>query len=233
MQSNRRNHYRILHVQPEAPFEVIRASYRTLMGTLKMHPDLGGDHATAALINQAWEVLSDPAKRAAYDRSLRAAPRGSAAKAAPTGAQAASRAINPLHCPFCDTPKPASITKDTRCKGCSAPLASPPKQDASGKEIFGRRNTSRVIKDLPMTVYANAHAGPLPGKLQDLSISGASFLFSSSVQTGQVLRLFSQDFEALACVVSARRKGTVWTVGATFVSVMFARQKGTVLSAVA
>lgn len=66
----RRNHYRTLHVQPDAPFEVIRASYRTLMRTLKLHPDLGGDHAEAVHLNTAYAVLGHPAGRAAYDRAL-------------------------------------------------------------------------------------------------------------------------------------------------------------------
>ena len=47
MVNNRRNHYRMLFVQPDAPFEVIRANYRTLMGKLKLHPDLGGEHWNA------------------------------------------------------------------------------------------------------------------------------------------------------------------------------------------
>ena len=64
---NRRNLYRILHVQPDAPDEIIQSSYRTLMMKLRMHPDLGGDHYTATLINEAYAVLSDPARRAAYD----------------------------------------------------------------------------------------------------------------------------------------------------------------------
>jgi len=68
---NRRNYYRVLHVQPEAPVEVIKASYRTLMTQLKVHPDLGGSHAQAAMINEAWAVLGDAERRAAYDRLLR------------------------------------------------------------------------------------------------------------------------------------------------------------------
>src|SRR5437762_759505 len=67
---NRRNYYRILHVQPGAPEEIIRTSYRTLMHRLKMHPDLGGDHWSAALINEAFATLSHPVKRAAYDLAL-------------------------------------------------------------------------------------------------------------------------------------------------------------------
>ena len=53
MTDHRRNHYRVLHVQPDAPLEVIRSSYRTLLGRLRQHPDLGGTHAQAVLINQA------------------------------------------------------------------------------------------------------------------------------------------------------------------------------------
>lgn len=68
--TNRRNHYRVLQVQPDAPFEVIRANYRTLVQKLKLHPDLGGDHWTAAHINAAYHVLSNPVLRAAYDRDL-------------------------------------------------------------------------------------------------------------------------------------------------------------------
>ena len=67
---NRRNHYRVLHVQPDAPPEVIRSTYRTLMQKLKLHPDLGGDHWTAVHVNAAYAVLSDPVRRAAYDREL-------------------------------------------------------------------------------------------------------------------------------------------------------------------
>ncbi len=67
---NRRNLYRVLYVQPDAPAAIIRASYRTLMQKLRAHPDLGGDAWNAAVINQAFEVLSDPRKRRAYDEAL-------------------------------------------------------------------------------------------------------------------------------------------------------------------
>jgi curved DNA-binding protein CbpA len=37
------------------------------MSKLKKHPDLGGNFEEAQAINEAYETLSDPAKRAAYD----------------------------------------------------------------------------------------------------------------------------------------------------------------------
>jgi len=67
---NKRNYYRILFVQPDAPVEVIRASYRTLMQKLKQHPDLGGEHWNASVINEAHNVLSNKEKRRVYDRVL-------------------------------------------------------------------------------------------------------------------------------------------------------------------
>ncbi len=57
-------------MQPEAPPEIIKASYRSLMSKLKLHPDLGGDHEIASLINQAYAVLSDPERRRQYDKTL-------------------------------------------------------------------------------------------------------------------------------------------------------------------
>lgn len=66
----RSTHYEILGVAADAPGEVIRAAFRAQMIALKKHPDLGGDAKEAALINEAHEVLSDAAKRKAYDASL-------------------------------------------------------------------------------------------------------------------------------------------------------------------
>ncbi len=68
---NRRNLYRLLHVQPEAPLEVVRSSFRALMKDGRQHPDLGGSSADAVLLIEAYETLVDPRRRADYDRDLR------------------------------------------------------------------------------------------------------------------------------------------------------------------
>ncbi|MEM6986159.1 MAG: J domain-containing protein [Pseudomonadota bacterium] len=67
---NRRNSYRLLRVQPEAPTGLIKQSYRTLMQHMRLHPDLGGDTEQAALINLAYRTLVDPRKRAREDTDL-------------------------------------------------------------------------------------------------------------------------------------------------------------------
>lgn len=63
-------HYDNLKVSRDAPFEVIRAAYKSL--SQKYHPDrhADGDEANRImrLINAAYEVLSDPVKREEHDR---------------------------------------------------------------------------------------------------------------------------------------------------------------------
>ena len=68
----RADYYKILQVHPSAGKEVIDAAYRKL--ALKYHPDL--NHSADAAdkmkqINQAYDVLSNPTKRSAYDRANR------------------------------------------------------------------------------------------------------------------------------------------------------------------
>jgi curved DNA-binding protein CbpA len=63
-------HYDNLKVARNAPAEIIRAAYRTL--SKKYHPDHNPDNKEAIriiqLINAAYEVLSDPVKRAEHDK---------------------------------------------------------------------------------------------------------------------------------------------------------------------
>jgi curved DNA-binding protein CbpA len=73
------DYYDVLRVKPAASQQEISRAYRVLMRTL--HPDLdggatdgakaGGDpsHGELLQIMQAFAVLRDPARRAAYDRS--------------------------------------------------------------------------------------------------------------------------------------------------------------------
>ena len=68
--------YKILQVDSEAEDEVIQAAYRRL--AQKYHPDVAtgpGAEARMSGINAAWEILRDPARRAAYDLARRLAAR--------------------------------------------------------------------------------------------------------------------------------------------------------------
>jgi DnaJ domain len=71
------DYYEILQVHPRASAEMVKKAYRTLMGEMGGHPDLGGDEERAKLLNEAYTVLNDPDLRRAYDQArARTAPRG-------------------------------------------------------------------------------------------------------------------------------------------------------------
>ncbi len=61
-----KNYYQILGVGPDASADDIKRAYRKLAS--QHHPDKGGDTARFQEIQEAYAVLSDTGKRAAYDR---------------------------------------------------------------------------------------------------------------------------------------------------------------------
>lgn len=67
-----RTHYDNLNIPRDADAQTIRAAYRRL--SKQYHPDLNPDpdaHRIMQLINRAYEILSDPEKRAEHDRWIR------------------------------------------------------------------------------------------------------------------------------------------------------------------
>jgi molecular chaperone DnaJ len=71
MAQTKRTHYEVLGVAANSSVEVIKAAYRQKIRLA--HPDSTGSTASkaeVAAINEAWNVLSQPGRRALYDRSL-------------------------------------------------------------------------------------------------------------------------------------------------------------------
>lgn len=60
-------HYEILGVPPEATADEIKQAFRRRSS--QAHPDKGGNSDEMAAINAGYEVLSDPERRAEYDRT--------------------------------------------------------------------------------------------------------------------------------------------------------------------
>ena len=71
-----RDYYEILGVSPDAGADEIKRAYRQL--ARRYHPDISGDERGTIFleVSRAYEVLNDPERRRAYDRSLRARVRG-------------------------------------------------------------------------------------------------------------------------------------------------------------
>ena len=65
------NHYERLGIPADASPAEVHLAFRRAAQAL--HPDRHGDVSTPemAAVNEAWRVLSDPIRRAAYDASLR------------------------------------------------------------------------------------------------------------------------------------------------------------------
>ena len=247
---NRRNYYRMLHVQPDAPLDVIKASYRALMMKMRLHPDLGGDHETAVLINMAYAVLSDPTRRHQYDQMLREhdphvfpqARRvsGGPARAAsiPAGHGATrSRDASPSEqgrCLFCDTRVALAIRADCRCPRCESPLTrSHELAAATATDRFGRRAVPRLCKDEPLVFYPcwphRGHAA----RLRDLSPAGISFLAQVAVELHQLVKISGATLEGVARVVSAHSVGEQYSIHAQLLTVLFLAPAGTFVSSTA
>ena len=62
--------YLTLSVEPSADRATIRAAYRALAWI--WHPDRGGRSERMAMINEAWRILCDADRRAAYDAAAEA-----------------------------------------------------------------------------------------------------------------------------------------------------------------
>lgn len=233
---NRRNYYRILHVQVDAPEAIIRASYRTLMQKLKVHPDLGGDEWNATLLNEAYAVLSNAERRAAYDKTIT---RDTKAPRQEPSQTTRARSGNPGHspparirCPFCGTLVPAYSTRSPAgdCPGCTGPL-----QQAAHLHLEAacQRAVARVPRNAPLEFFTveNRRQG-CAAILQDLSTNGLQFLSRHQLHKQQIIRIDCDVLSATARVTHSRRHSDrdCYLTGVQFLTLRFHASQGTFVS---
>ena len=235
MPADKRNYYEVLHVSPGAPAEIIRGSYRTLMQKLGHHPDLGGDTATAALINEAYAVLSDAERRAEYDARLELMAR--VAQGVPDDSPSlrpAARAERVLDlsraCVFCQAPHNygSVIEIDTCCQSCNSPLFA---AERTSMESGGQRAIERIEKQQRVIYYThwpqtNGHTG----YIEDMSLNGLRLVARQDLVEGQCIKIVGNVLEAVAQVTHRLYERRGWTrrcvAGVSFVTLRFAQSVG-------
>ena len=238
-----RDYYSILHVQPDAPLEIIRSSYRTLMQRLKRHPDLGGDQATAVLINGAYATLTDPVKRAEYDRQLvaqRAGTRTGARGHAERPQRDKPRSDSPCYetsardrCLFCKSRYSRRLQPDTVCSKCESPLYPAAKHRL---EESDRRAAKRISKYHSIAFYTRwPQAKCYSGQSRDISLNGLQFATHCALEREQILKIACDTCSAVARVVTCRQDQNsftpLWVVRVEFITLRFEHSRGTFVSA--
>lgn len=230
-----RNYYDVLHVGRGAPAEIIRSSYRTLMQKLKHHPDLGGDAATAAIINEAYAVLSDPERRADYDARLDIiAQLADGLHQQPAEQEPVvepALVLDPFReCAFCEAPHNHGkiIDADASCGACDSPLSIAEGPQANSAD---HRTVERIDKSQAMTFYTEwPQRKGFVGHMEDLSLTGLRFSTLHELKEGQRLKISSIALHAIAHVTNCRyeRRGwkTLCIAGVSFVTLRFAHSVG-------
>lgn len=230
MAPNRRNFYRLLHVQADAPAEVIKASYRALMAL--HHPDIGGHHDAAVLLNEAYAVLSDAEQRASYDKR-RAARSGRSTAGEPRssreGARNSSSDARPA-CAFCGLAMPFAIRVDSRCARCRAPLAAV-RRPGDSSRITERRAMPRVGKSDWGLLHIDWPSEVIDVRMRDVSLDGISVYCGVALPLGRTIRVVGASLDVVAEIVTIRRVAKVHTLHARLLTALFASPVGGFMSA--
>jgi hypothetical protein len=237
---NRRNYYRILHVQRDAPTEVIRSTYRTMMQKLKMHPDLGGNHEDAALINEAFNVLSDPVLRAEYDASFAvghpSAHQWSNERSAGQDMEGQQQPRSDEQCAFCLEHCQAVQLRgpDDLCGSCDSPIY-PARQRRF--EVDCQRAIERIPKRARASFWVRwPEVAEHNGWVHDISLSGMQLRTDHELVEDQVVKVSTGILDAVARVIDVRQLAIEdedegeWRVGLAFLTMRIHRQRGAFVS---
>jgi hypothetical protein len=141
------DHYEVLNVDRSATTAEIKSAYRRLVR--QVHPDQGGNAALFRVVQEAWTTLGDPAKRAAYDRTL-------------DGRTGTPTSEEPTYTPRTEPepePDPFTWTQTQTSSQHQAPPQPPPQPPqpplAGGIEVvpgFGRWRLPALVSLLVLTV---------------------------------------------------------------------------------
>lgn len=216
-------------MQPDAPKEIIRSSYRTLMQKIRMHPDLGGDDWNASLLNEAYAVLTNTDNRAAYDKTRTDSKHNGSS--GDDKIVALSRvALADIECIFCGFARECSekLFADDLCERCESPLYP---LEVSHMEETGRRSISRVPNNHSIVFSTHwPQASPSIGRADDVSLNGVKFFSPMNLEVGQIIKIDSTILKAVARIVRCKLQDSQWVTAAAFITLRFSTTRGTFIA---
>jgi curved DNA-binding protein CbpA len=154
--------YKVLQVDPEAEDEVIQAAYRRL--ARKYHPDLATTHDAAArmaAINTAWELIGEPAARAAFDRQRGRSTSTPVSPSAATGSAGSGPASAPGRG---GSPQGAGAVSTPGSRQPPTPPPPPPTETISRDWTSGRSMQGGGYDESMRAADGFGAAGPPPGR---------------------------------------------------------------------
>ncbi len=226
------DYYRILHVQPDAPAAIIHASYRTLLQRLQNVVGFGSDEDGARLA-EAYAVLGDEQRRAAYDRQRRVDFTATGTYPRPADDSTTQR-LRLNVCLFCGTPQEMqrTVERDDDCGHCTSPLFP---AERHRLEYSGQRMLRRISKQRDVLLYVTwPQPEPFSGETRDLSLNGMQFVCDVRLQVNQIVKIECQELGALGRVAHSRSdhgEPERWITGIEFLTLRFRNQRGSFFSA--
>ncbi len=218
------DHYRTLHVQPDAPAAIIHASYRTLVQRA-----LGSNRSSdeISLLDAAYAVLGDPQRRAAYDLE-----RLSGGAAAATGDDA-EHPPGTRSCLFCGAHHSIerALERDDECGACASPLYP---AERHRFEYSGQRMLRRIAKRHAITLFVAPQTQSIGGEMRNLSLNGMSFASTVRFEINQVVLIECSELRALARIAHVERDvddPARFRAGVEFLTLRFRQVRGTFVSA--
>ena len=155
------DYYKALGVSPTATPQELKAAYRLI--AKKLHPDMGGSPTALSAVNEAYDVLSDPARRTEYDRERKGGSSSSSStRRTPTpepGPPRPKQKVSVVLCDFCDTMNRVKADPDlvpAKCAHCGRPLGKaggdakppePPKEAPKEKEPENIDSFAQILAD--------------------------------------------------------------------------------------
>jgi hypothetical protein len=208
------------------------------MQRLRAAPNAAEAHEQAVLLTEAYAVLSNPERRAAYDLardialSRREADFAATAVLDPDAARYAAH-----HCLFCGAAHGLErvLEPDDDCRECASPLYPAERQrlQPSGKRMLQRIPRRRAVE----LYVAWPQPEPYAAEMRDLSLNGMQLATSAPLRPNQIVRIACAACATVARVAHCEREETppgvdrLWIVGVEFLTLRFANARGTFVSA--